>query len=382
VLIQEDWKKNESQAASWEKDGHPAVLKALGRRYLALERWADGQRCLEAVIDRVPDLESHRALAEIYKKQGDEAKWLSTLESYLQQPDYGLSHAQVREQIAIHFMADRQWDKALPYAQDAAKTWSAWGLACAGVCYEGLQDWEQAEKYFRAMSERYDSSTRLVWYFFCRRTGHGDLTAAREFAMRFANAPLDKAEDLTMREISRFHILDGDLPKALKGLQTSYATAKYTPTALNLALVADELKDAKIRDEALRAVQADATFERGNRLGKWMAKDLAAGGNAEIDPTEADKLCTGNDPDEAIALCYYLGKYLDLHGSGCEAIRIWKRGMSYRTANGEVRMGRSLYTLAAAELLRRGVKPDDYKSLMPPESDKKKAEPAKLPRVK
>ena len=48
----------------------------------------------------------------------------------------------------------KDWDQALPYALEAAETWAARGLLVAHRCYDGMQDWENAELYVRRCAER------------------------------------------------------------------------------------------------------------------------------------------------------------------------------------------------------------------------------------
>jgi tetratricopeptide (TPR) repeat protein len=383
VFIKEDWKKSESKAAEWEKENQPAVLHALGERYAALERWADAERCLEAAIQRVPAMQSFEALADVYAKQGNEEKWLTTLEAYLQQPDYGLSHGRVRQRIAIHFMEHGQWEKAMPYATGAAETYSCWGLGCAGACHEGLHHWAEAEKYFQAIAERYDSQ-QLVWYLFCKRTGRGDLSAARDFAHTYVAKRHDKTYYDVTKEIGRFYLLEGDLSKSLTCFQVSFAGTKRGTVGLSAALVADELKDVKARDEALLQVRSPAgnnsknhkkgpagkrSFDVMVALAEWMAADLAAGGKARIEPAQLDKWWAETSLVDRQAACYLLGKYMDLHGRTDEAIKLWRQSVGYRAVEGELPLTYSLYTLAAAELSRHGIKPEDCKS--PPVAAKK-----------
>lgn len=136
-----DWQNVAGQAAPWEKEAahRLPVLVALGRRYAALNRPGDAERCLRAAAKLAPEAEIYKMLAEIFRKQGDEKKWLATLEEFLKQPEYDLSQARMREEIARYFMRHRQFDKALPYAEAAAETYSAWGLLCAGECHEAMR---------------------------------------------------------------------------------------------------------------------------------------------------------------------------------------------------------------------------------------------------
>ena len=75
-------------------------------------------------------------------------------------------------------MHGKQWEKALPYAKEAAESYSEWGLRVLAECYEATHQWAAAEAIYKAIGERYPNAM-AGWYDFCRRTGHGDLAAAR-----------------------------------------------------------------------------------------------------------------------------------------------------------------------------------------------------------
>ena len=62
--------------------------------------------------------------------------------------------------------------------QAAAETWPKWGMNCACRCYEGL-DWTKAKLSSGQEAERYPNSDWANWYFFCKRTGKGDLSTRR-----------------------------------------------------------------------------------------------------------------------------------------------------------------------------------------------------------
>jgi tetratricopeptide (TPR) repeat protein len=374
VLIGAAWESVQGLAADWEKDDQPAVLKALGEHYAAEGRPADAERCLQSAIKRSPDKTTYEALAALYEKQGNEEKWLSTLEGFLQQPDYGLYHAAVQQKIAIHFAERGQWEKALPSAEAAAETYSAWGLNLAACCHEVFQNWSEAEKYFKAESERYDSQ-QLKWYFFCKRTGHGDLSAATQLARHFAEQPHEKdSYRETLSTIAYFYLLEHQREKALAGFQESFAAKPNPLMGLHVALIADELKDPKIRDLALERVNTQGPRYQSTRtkkvrreligLANLIAKDLAAGGKGLIDPAEVEKLSAQADAPERLCIDVFLGKYLDLHGRREDAVRAWKRGVACTTAAHSITVDDKMRTLAAANLLRLGIKPEDYQDLV------------------
>ena len=64
--------------------------------------------------------------------------------------------------IAYHFMEQKDWERALPDAEGAAGCGSAWGLLCLAECYEGMQRWDEAEKYYRAAASAIEQSAGLV----------------------------------------------------------------------------------------------------------------------------------------------------------------------------------------------------------------------------
>ncbi len=187
TLIEDDWPNVRQHAEAWEKDAahQPAMLAALAKHHLEDGKFAAAERCLKAALPMAPDESTYRQLAGVYEKQGQEDKWLATLEEFLQRPrpGEGLDDARVRQTIALHFMERKQWEKAEPYAEEAAKTGAGWAMLTAGACQEGLKNWDAAEEHVRNAATTY-SDGRLAWYCFCRRTGHGDLDSARQTATR------------------------------------------------------------------------------------------------------------------------------------------------------------------------------------------------------
>jgi hypothetical protein len=233
-----------------------------------------------------------------------------------------------------------------------------------------------------------DPYTALLWYCFCRRTGHGDLSAARTaFKTLF-----DSKNGATAFRILGvyFYILDKKPEQALKLATLELDRTADLHVGLHVALLHDELKDAKSRDAVLQRVIEQAakvkpTKENASRavvvqLAKWMVADLAAGGKAETDRTATDKandeLKAGlrqkarpNDKD-AIAFDYFLGRYLSLHGKPDEAVKYWKKCVAETE-----RFDSIPRSFAGAELCDRNIKPESYKSLW--EKPQAEAKPAK-----
>ncbi len=89
-----------------------------------------------------------------------------------------------------------------------------------------------------------------------------------------------------------------------------------------------------------------------------MAEDLKKGGKGEIDLSAADKLVAAAAEVERCNIRYFLGQYLAQHGKADQAVQYWKKCMACTSLTQFSR------TLAGAELLDRGVKPEDYKALL------------------
>jgi tetratricopeptide (TPR) repeat protein len=372
-LVEEDWKEVAERAADWEKEGaqHPRLLMSLGWRYLQLGRYADAERCLKAAVEVSHSEQAYRRLAEVYRRQDQIDRWLATLEELLKQPDYGLVHAGVRGTIAKYFMSRKEWKKALPYAEQAAESYSAAALLAAADCHEGLQQWQQAEAYTRATALRYRGS-ELVWYFFCKRTGEGDLDAARQLADRHVKN-VDRTEFYAdLFSVGVFYILEKQPEKALDVFEQEFAKNGNPYMGLHLALLADQLKDAQKRDAALRRISTEGPKYNRIATGKprqelialaaLLAKDLAKGGKGEIDLDDADKLRSTGDDAERMNYNYFLAKYLSLHGKTDQAVDYWKQCMTHTSEYGNMHLPDR--TLAGAELLRRGITPADYRAAL------------------
>jgi tetratricopeptide (TPR) repeat protein len=363
-LITFDWKNTEKLAAEWEKQeaGHGAVLSALGQQYSKLGRLEDAERCLKAAIEASPVMSHYGTLAEFYQEHGKMDQWVATMEKMLDLPDYGLYHARIRASIAGYYINHRQWQKARPYAEGAAQSYSAWGLECASDCYEGLQQWEEAEQMLRAEAERYRGH-ELGWYYFCKRTGQGDLESARELARKAIESP-----DEDPIAAAAYWCLENQPAKALPPGEKALANRNDPYDGLFVALLADELKENQRRDAALQQVVTKGPGYRGGprneprpelvALGTLMAGDLARGGKGEIDVPAAEKAASKGNADEQMRVWQVLAKYLDLHGHPEQAIRLWKKCIA------TARFRAFPYTVAAFELLRHGVRLDQFKVLL------------------
>lgn len=210
-----DWEEIEPVAMEWEEKyaDSPKIEDELSAKYLALDQLDDALRTTIRWTELAPGYQSFWRLAEVYKRRDDWDGQQRALKEVLKLPSLALEHAQSSKMLAYGHMDRQEWGKAKPYADSAASSYSAWGLICAAVNYEGFRDWEKAEELMRACSERYEGSQDL-WYLWCKRTGHGHSARALPLAEQMLNRPTNTDPYLVKLERGVIRHMEGDQQQA------------------------------------------------------------------------------------------------------------------------------------------------------------------------
>jgi tetratricopeptide (TPR) repeat protein len=378
-LLSLAWDTVKDQAEKWEGEAapdRPRILTALGAIYLKQQRFDDAERCYKKAAEIEKSIESLQNLASVYYDQKKFDVWEQTLEKALELPDYGLSHAQIENQIAWHYLTERDPEKALPHAEAAATSYSGWGLETAATVYECLQQWDKAEAMYRATSERYEHcGSDLDWYFFCRRTGKGDVKAAKELADAAVDNPNSQTDPFN---IICYRLLNNQITEALALLETEFKKDPHPWTGILIALFSDQQKDTARRDEVLKALldREDEALKKPKnkeqkkifKLAAILTRDLANGGKVEFDLDELEKVRppAGNSlPFYYYALAYYYNQ----RDKTQEATDCWLKSITCTINNANI-----YRTLSAGALLEHGIGPEKYKdawTTMPEKSDSK-----------
>jgi tetratricopeptide (TPR) repeat protein len=354
AAIRYDWDRSQSSAADWEKEyaENLAVLGALADRYTALDRYDDAVRCRKRQLEFLPDQTVFQALARLYKDHGQERLWFQTLTASLEAPGFGLEHPHTHADLAEYHMRHREWDLARPHAEKAAVAYSGRGLLCAAEFFERTGDWRRAEAFHRANTERYAShGADLDWYCWCRRTGRGDVAAARVFARdyvtRLKEWPTAKAHD----RIGMYYILEDQPAEALEAFRAGAGFESEVPYhSLHAALLADELGDGPQRDELLKEAHVRELPRKGSLVEIVSAfRNVLEGGSDRLDLPALDwairdKAVPGGPTNDY----YFVGKFLTLHGRVAEG-REWLQRAATSPA------GKYNVILAAYALLKAGV---------------------------
>lgn len=332
---------------------HAIVFGALARQAEAARRPEEARKHLKEFIRLSPDRWAYRKLAEQCKADGDRSAWLATLEEYLTHEDHGLDHAQVREEIARDFMARREFDKAVPYADAAAQTGAGWAMLTDALCHEALGHWEEAEGLARATSQRYEGSW-IVWYLWCVRTGRGDRDAAQKLAAE-AIAGWE-ARGLTLPGTTwAFRMMSGDAKGALEAVAKLPDTQNNVFFNLAAADLADALGDVKARDRYLDritdnpAAQGPLSIRLTKAIRPWL-DDPKAG---PPDLAKVDEVLTAM-PTSRGNMAFFIGRFLARHGREADAPKYF--AMSAKPEKTTILIIR---VAAIGELRRRKIDPGD-----------------------
>ncbi len=323
-LIEHDWELAKSHLAEWEKEaaGSPTLLGAIARRYQAMGKTDAAERLLAEYIKLSPDYWAFEMLAAIFKKKGDEARWLEVLEKFLKEGgDPGLDQARVRVELANHYMSQKQWDKARPYADAAATTGAGWAMICAQTCAEGRKDWAQAEQWARATSERYPAEAWDRWYVLCKASGTGDVEAAFAFTNQWVTDNVQGASPDSLARIASFYVASEEPQKALPIFRQLYASSPSTAGCAIAWLIADLVDDQAARDEYFSFMENRHKTDSPHTAATWrffrQALDRDGGKSLDLEAIAKDQ--EGSHPNSLWLPHFMIGMFLQKHGKPIEA---------------------------------------------------------------
>jgi tetratricopeptide (TPR) repeat protein len=316
ILVEVAWDQVKGEVPTWrEKVGDaPALIAALGRKYAELKQYDEAEKYLRQYMEISPDPWAYRTLAECYKARGDNDRWLATLDEFLTKTEpAGLEHAKLQVDIANDLMKRGRWADAKKYAEPAAETWAGWAMICASECNEGLKDWDRAELWVRRAAERYPQAQGASWYRFCKRTGHGDIQAARAFAEAHNQGAAADRPDPAGLERDGFSLWASGSPK--QALEAMEQAAQAKPNAANLIaafLLADEMGDKARRDRLLEDLcsRLETQVPRMVAIGRKMRDSLANGGKGSLDLAAVDRVLRDMPPKTRGNAEFLVGRFL------------------------------------------------------------------------
>lgn len=298
-----------------EKYGdNPEILSAMGKRHLRELNDEKAEEILFRRLEFTKDFQTYNSLAELYMRRGEMEKWLDIMKKSLRVPTTGLENAEIRSKIAYYYMGEGKWKEAEPYAMDAAKTYSAWGLICGAHYLEGVGQLDAAEELMENCSKRYEANA-AGWYFWCIRTNHGDQKTARLLAERMIlEHPYPDHYTRTL-EIAVIHLMQGSKKEAYDNFLTAYQKHHDGYCGLLAALLADELEMTYERDELLKGIA-----ELWNRdyasaeLANYFQRMLHEKDPIEWDPDWFQSLMVHQPVGTPTNFYFFAGQFLKLRG--------------------------------------------------------------------
>ena len=316
------WDQVKDKAAGWEKShgSHPEVARELGIAYLKIKQWDDAERNLRKLIAVAPDQDGYYNLAYLYEQKGEPAKAIDALKEFCEKcEDFGLQHAQAQVRIAEYYISKGDLQQAVKYADQAAETRAAWATACAQRAHELAGDFDVAEQWVAERSQHY-SNNGTDWYFWCQRTGRGNMDAAKAVADQFVAAYQSSPNYYYQYLVADVYFLEGKLEEARDAYRKSFDARPDPVVALYIAMICDQLKDPAGRDQILAAAKdkaADAvdpdnrkrveTFSLVNMISDAFTK------NQPLDPKKIDSLFLYAPDGERANIRYFAAWYFRNH---------------------------------------------------------------------
>jgi tetratricopeptide (TPR) repeat protein len=318
--------------AEWESraQSDPKALSKIAKLYSDRQLFEPAIRCYSRSYDLSPSQKTTISLARAYRDNGQNDNWLPTLERYLLVEDNELGHSTIHRHIALDYLERCEWAQAEPHALESANTWSTMGLVTASRVYEGMQRWDESERWIREATVNYRTYNGMQWYLWCRRTGRGDLPQAKQYAddfMRyswygrpengiyypFLNAMIDERFDDALTLISQSPACAGDLYWQLQAATLAKQLGEEQKYQSSMKNAMD------LADQQLRTTQPQL-FAFAEIL--FAGREAAA--YTDVQLADADKLLAGFSFADRSNCAYFLGEMLALQGDQKHAEKYWR----------------------------------------------------------
>jgi hypothetical protein len=243
----------------------------------------------------------------------------------------------------------------------AAESYSEWGLNSAAECYEGLRDWDRAEQYTAASAMRYDHPDK--WYFWCKRTGHGQVDRAAAAMRQYVDSLSDSAEYDDRWRLPAFYLLQQDNAAALRELSRNLDQFGDPWAGMHLALLKLRAGDRAAADTVIATTaERAAGFRFKGSSVPWTAmvdftmiirQRVTRGSEAKISLAALDHLIDACGDGDRATLNYFAAGYLEALDHSPQA------GDYLRRCAAAGYQGNVNCLLALQELRRTGADPID-----------------------
>lgn len=307
--------------------------------------------------------------ANIYRREHKSHRYMTTMRKLIASQD-AVGAADTEAQLANYLMNHGHYRQAEPLAASGAETWACDPMLAASRVYEHLGDFADSEKWIRRAAKRYRGYIPFRWYFWCRRTGHGNPSLAALNVMQ----NLGRIDRNTIWQYPAFIQMTGHHRAAMHDW-ASYAS--HTPfeapwAFLHAAALADTLKRPDLRDRYLRMAISASKGKTANRVARICGKlahlmQIAIKSHSALNLNSVRKLENRRTRIWWPSVVYVVGCFEQCHGSPADAKRQYLDCIRhFRT----ISVDRTLATLA---LRKMGVRFNpETGALLPITSDTRK----------
>jgi tetratricopeptide (TPR) repeat protein len=320
--IQFHW--DAEKAKQWESNhgDYPTVALALGRKYKELKQWDDAVRCLRKYVSVSPDKDGYEELAGVYWKEHKQDQWLATLNEFIAfNSSYGLEQAQVQNEIAYWYMNKGDFKDAVPYADAAGGTASAWGILCSANAHTGIGDFAFAEQQIKDEIDHYSDSP-YTWFEWCQYTDHGDKAGATAAMHAWFDSHAGRMQSEDLEQLACMQMLEKNLSGALATFQKRLLEDPGPVSALHIAIIADGMGDTAMRDAALaRIEQLPENNSPYGFFASALRDAIKAGPTAKPDFERINAIMASCDLGARITFTVLLYKFLEHRSDTADAVR-------------------------------------------------------------
>ena len=155
------------------------------------------RRLLEHYVGLSPEYWAFETLARSYKDSGDLRALEVNARPIPGSPRRdGPGPRQGENRDLNFYMGQKRSDKAWPYAEAAAESWASAAIELRPAMRAGVTTCRPSSQ-CTTQSERYPNPNWGQWFVFCKRTGHGDVNAARTFAQQYLQSVGDRSDGVS-----------------------------------------------------------------------------------------------------------------------------------------------------------------------------------------
>ncbi len=244
------------QLAEWEGQlrSSPSAWAELASRYVDQRNMESAIRCAQRSLSLSSNALAASVLAEAYQLQGDSERWEQTLREELERVQLEVDRDELHLLLANGLASRALWRRALPHAKICAEDGSQLGLYIAAQVTEALAQWTESEAYVRQLSERYPLHFATQWYFWCARTGRGDIAEAQLLADRLLSVGV-RATAAEAAEDGVYQLVRGSRRLGFQAFRRAWSMAPTYRNGFLVAQLARVTGDEPVRAEVLAALQ-------------------------------------------------------------------------------------------------------------------------------